>query len=200
MHQEYRQERCPDRRNPECQESDIRQGFGAGSSLQLFFITLNGKFTTVVEKVICLICHTLLGKALAEYLKVACLENTGVFVDLMEIRINTVLTDLMGDNRYLRHENLCVLGCLYLLDTGTVLDLNFCCVITAVCACVCWQNCFIVILAGGRFCGLNVAERCIAHTIGTTEKSVLAQTDTNKEILLRKNDRCMLEVVGTLCI
>ena len=43
----------------------------AGSSLQLFFVALNGKLTTVVEKVICLIKHALFFQTIPEYLKVS---------------------------------------------------------------------------------------------------------------------------------
>ena len=106
----------------------------------------------------------------------------------------------MRYHRNLRHQHFGILGSFYLLDTGAVLDLDLCSVISAVNGSLGRQDRFIIVFAGRRLSRLNMSQRCVTHTVGAAEQTVLAQTHSNEEVLFRQNDRCVLEIVGTLCI
>ena len=106
----------------------------------------------------------------------------------------------MRYHRNLRHQHLGILGSFYLLDTGAVLDFNLCSRISAVSGSLGWQDRFVIVFAGRRLGRLNMSQRCVAHTVGAAEQTVLAQTHSNEEVLFRQNDRCVLEIVRALCI
>ena len=131
--------------------------------LDLFLIAGSRQCAAAPEELVRLAQHSLCTEPEPENLEVPGFQRSGVLVDLPEVGIDLVLSDLVGDHRLGGNESAGSLAHLHLFHAGAVLDLDLFRVGCALALRLLGKDHVVILVHGAGALCLDVTQRCVAH-------------------------------------